>query len=590
MSLRSVETLDDAFEFKRWLSEQRGTVALDTETTGLDTFAPDFRVRLIQFGSANEAWVIPFERWVGLVDESIKMFVQDHVLTMHNSRYDHAALKAVGITIPWHAIDDTMIALRLVEPHKQAGLKPASVRHISMSAADSQKALSDAMRRNEWTWATVPLDFWPYRYYAAMDTILTARLRDVPAVAAGFDSPIYELEMDVRAICSRMEERGMRIRRDFCEHQADALRAEAVRLQDEVRADEGFSATSTGDLGRWLISNGAPPGKTTKGGAPSTDAESLEQIVATPGCPPVVQDTVKKILRVRRCLKMASSYFDNFVQMADGTDLLHPSIETVAARTGRMSIRDPALQTLPRASSDPDSLLVRNGVRAREDGEVLVSCDYNQVELRMIASFCGDDDLCKAFIDADETGSDFFTEAARAVYSDPTIDKKDDRRPPVKSLFYAKAYGAGIAKMAYTAGVSVEEMRVVHDNVFARYPGLPMLLKHMERLCKESDGWIVTPSGRRVYVDPDRAYAATNGLVQGSAADTMKQAIVRLAHAGLEDFMVVPVHDEILTSVPREDVADVQHVLREEMRDDGYRVSLVAEPSDGYETWGAIPK
>lgn len=591
MSLRSVDTLDDAFEFKRWLGEQRGAVALDTETSGVDVYSKDFRVRLVQFGTASEAWVIPFERWVGVVDEVVQTYVgSGKTLTMHNSRFDQAALKSAGVTVPWHAIDDTMIALRLIEPHKPAGLKPASVRHISMGAVDSQKILSDAMRKNSWTWATVPLDFWPYRYYAAMDTILTARLHDVPAVRQGFDSPVYPLEMDVRAICSRMEERGMRIRRDFCEEQAARLRDEAEAIQEDVYREHGLKITSTGDLGRWLIGHGAPPEKSTKSGAPSTDVDTLELLAGNPATPGEARDMIRKVLRVRKCLKMASSYFDNFLAMAGSDDLLHPSIETVAARTGRMSIRDPALQTLPRVSGDPDSVLVRNGVRARVDGEVLVSCDYSQIELRQIASFSGDADLCQAFIDADETGGDFFTEATRAVYGDPTIDKKDDRRPTIKSLFYASAYGAGIKKMAYTAGVSVEKMREIHDRVFSRYPGLPSLMKHMERICKDNDGWIVTPAGRRVFVDPDRAYAATNGLVQAAAADAMKQAIVRLASAGLDDMMVVPVHDEILVSCAADAVADVQEILRAEMRDDTYRVTLSAEPSEGYNTWGSIPK
>jgi DNA polymerase-1 len=287
---------------------------------------------------------------------------------------------------------------------------------------------------------------------------------------------------------------------------------------------------------------------------------------------------------------MASSYFDNFVQMADSNDLLHPSIETVQARTGRMSVRQPALQTLPRVSSDPDSKLVRSGVLARTDEEVLVACDYEQIELRQTGSFSGDDGLCQAFEDADAGGDDFFTQATRAVYSDDSVVKSDDRRATVKSLFYASAYGAGVRKMALTAGVSVDEMQAVHSRVFSRYPGLPRLMKHMERLCKENDGWIVTPSGRRVYVNPDKAYAATNGLVQASAADTMKKAIVRLAKAGLEDMMVVPVHDEMLVSVPRDMVDDVKHVLQQEMTDHDYRVTLSAHPSDGYDSWGAIPK
>ena len=409
MSLRAVETLDDAFELKRWLGEQRGVVALDTETSGVNVYAPDFRVRLLQLGTANEAWVVPFERWIGLADEILTAYVNDgKTITMHNSRFDKLALQMCGVDVPWHAIDDTMIAIRLAEPHKLAGLKPSAMRHISAAAGDSQKALSDAMRKNGWTWATVPLDFPWYRYYAAMDTILTARLREVPAVLEGFNSPVYGLEMDVRAICSRMEQRGMRINREFCVEKGAELRFEADTLAEEINATHGFHPTSTADFARWLIRSGAPPGKTTPAGAPSTDKEALADIVGDVTCPAVVRDVVAKVLRLRQCMKMASSYFDNFIKMADSNDVLHPSIETVAARTGRMSVRDPALQTLPRVSSDPDSKLVRSAVRARTDDELLVACDYEQIELRQTGSFSGDDGLCDAFADADAGGDDFF--------------------------------------------------------------------------------------------------------------------------------------------------------------------------------------
>lgn len=846
--LTVVKTMDDAMAFKRWISEGPAatSVACDTETSGVNQHDPNFKVRLIQFGTSTEAWVIPFERWIGLVDEVFARYRGR--LIFHNSRFDIMALSRFGIAVDWSRSDDTMIAIRLAEPTMSAGLKPASMRHVSASAGASQKDLANAMKKNKWGWDTVPLDFWPYVYYAAMDTVITHRLAYSPGVQAGFDSPVYDLEMEVRHICSIMEDRGMRIDPEFSRETAETLRSEAERLQDQNLELHGFSLTSTADLARWLLSNGAKITKTTDGGKPSVDKESLEEVLLDPTLPQPTRDVVSATLRVRKNIKMASSYFDNFISMADANDTVHPSIETVAARTGRMSIREPALQTLPRVSDDPDSKLVRNAVIPRTEDELLVSSDYDQIELRIIGSLSRDPGLIEAFAEADSgSGVDFFTQSARQVYGDETIVKSDYRRPTIKSLFYAacphpdtrvlcddliwrragdlvvgqglwgfdehlneqhshsrqrsrkwrrsvvtgadhqdmdcvkvtlasgqelvcardhfwltqkwgsgakswtaaedlqvgvhgitkyietwqtldtynagwisgilegegciskkdmswritqmpggvadriegcldemeipykrsvhptsgcynwyptnwrltkslellgavqarrliekidldgrtmqrlpaeqfgfdrvvsvepvgmqpvvvlststatylaegygshNSYGAGVAKMAQTAGVTVDEMQQVKDRVFSRYPGLGRLIKEAERTCRDNDGWVETIFGRKLKVDPAHAYKANNAIIQGTAADVLKRALVNMANAGLEDYMVVPVHDEILLSVPRDPkiMEEVRHETAVAMSDSSMSVPLTAGPSEGYESWGAVPK
>jgi DNA polymerase I len=577
--LRVVKTFDDALEMRAWFAGQ-SSIALDTETTGYDPFAPGFQVRLIQFGNKTDAWVLPFEEWRALVGELIERY--DGTFLIHNASFDVKALEARGVQVPWHKIDDTMIAMRLAEPHRPSALKDSATRHVSRSASDSQKDLQKAMRTNKWDWATIPLDFPAYVFYAAMDVILTARLHATKVCQEGLASPLYRLEMDVRQVCSIMEANGMRVDIDFCVAQRDELLDEIDTLKKKADDEWGLNLTSNGDLGKWLLHAGVPLTRTTPGGSPSVSRESLEELLpiatGTPG------DIIRQALRVRKIQKLASSYYDNFINLSTN-GLLHPSIETIAARTGRMSIRNPALQTLPKAS-DPDAKQVRRSVVPRRESEVLIGCDYNQIELRCIAAFSGDPDLIGAFLTSDASGSDFFTEATRVVYSDSAIAKSDSRRDGVKTLFYASGYGAGINKMAATAGLPIIEMKAISDKVFSKYPGIKALMRACERAARENENWITTPAGRRIWIDPELGYKAMNGLVQGHAADVFKQALVDMAHAGLEQMMVVPVHDEILLSVPWEDVEDVQHVVRTCMTDHTPAVPMLAEPSPPVLTWG----
>jgi DNA polymerase-1 len=133
-------------------------------------------------------------------------------------------------------------------------------------------------------------------------------------------------------------------------------------------------------------------------------------------------------------------------------------------------------------------------------------------------------------------------------------------------------------------------MRAISEKVFGRYPGVKALMRACERAALENDNWITTPAGRRIWIDPEFGYKAMNGLIQGHAADVFKQALVHMAHAGLEDMLVVPVHDEALLSVPWDVVEDVQQIVGTCMTDREPAVPLLAEPSAGALTWGDIDK
>jgi DNA polymerase-1 len=320
----------------------------------------------------------------------------------------------------------------------------------------------------------------------------------------------------------------------------------------------------------------------TAGNAPSVSKDALE--AARYSATGEAADVMDAVLRSRKITKLASSYFDNFVTMStDG--LLHPQIQTLQARTGRSSITQPAMQTLPRTSEDPDSRLVRQAIIPREEDHLLISSDFSQIELRVIASLSEDEALIEAFREADDTGGDIFVSAMRLVYADPNLEKSDPRRSLIKNTFYGSAYGAGVAKMAQTAKVSVEDMRAVSDAVFKRFAGMKRYMKVCEQEAIKNDNWITTPFGRRIWVDPDHSYKALNAKVQGFAGDIFKQTMVNLAKAGLEQYMVCPVHDEVVFSVPESEVEEVSHTIAEVMPYNDLRVAVPADPSPGVKDW-----
>ncbi len=578
---RYVDSLDDMLDLREWFGHQP-YVAMDTETSGLNVHARDFRVRLIQFGNKTDAWVMDGEDWKGFVKDILRDY-KGRIIGHNLGGYDSAALRAVGIMLPWEKVDDTLIAMRLAEPHRNAGLKDVTSRLISTKAADSQQQLHSAMKKHKWDWDTVPHDLPEYRFYAGMDVILNSRLYEHEICQRGLNSPVYEMEMDVRAVCSEMEWSGMRVNVPFAQATAERLRREASDLAMEVQTNCGFSIGSNPQLAKWLLERGVKLSVLTGGGAPSVSKEALE--TARYSATGEAADVMDAVLRSRKITKMASSYFDNFVNMStDG--LLHPQIQTLQAKTGRMSITQPAMQTLPRVSEDdPDARLVRQAIIPREENHLIVSSDFSQIELRVIASLSEDPALIEAFREADETKGDIFVSAMRLVYADPSLTKADGRRSLIKNTFYGSAYGAGVAKMAQTAHVSVEEMRSVTDAVFGRFAGMKRYMKTCERESIENDNWITTPFGRRIWVDPDISYKALNAKVQSFAGDIFKHTMVNLAQAGLTDYMMCPVHDEVVFSVPADDLEEASHTIAEVMPYNDLIVPVPAEPSPGVHDW-----
>jgi DNA polymerase-1 len=301
---------------------------------------------------------------------------------------------------------------------------------------------------------------------------------------------------------------------------------------------------------------------------------------------PEVSALADTVLKQRKADKLAGTYFSNFLtESIDG--IVHPSVRTLGARTSRMSITNPALQTLPKGDD-----VVRRAFIPKDKDHVIITSDLDQVEFRMFASLSQDENLISLFNLADATGSDPFTEIGREVYNDPSMLKSDKRRGLIKSMIYGRLYGAGVAKQALTAGVHEVQMKQTSDAFDNRFPGMSYFQRQIEdigmrRVKTEGQGYVYTWTGRRLPCDENRVYTLVNYLIQGGAAEIFKSNLVKLDQADLTEMLIVPVHDEIVLQAPREDAEEIKRLVKQCMTTtEGWAVPLTADVDGPLETWG----
>lgn len=575
VSVNLVNSVDEATKFMSWLSERRPVLAIDTETTGLNAWAG--KLRLVQVGDGMTGWSIPWEQWGGVFLEAMSRY--EGPMTGHNWAFDARWLTIhTPWQIPWHRMHDTMIMAHVIDPTQLVGLKHLGDRFVDKRASAGEVLLKKAFHDNKWGWDTVPIDYGPYWEYAALDTVLTARLWE--GFRADVKYPgVYDLEMQTRRICSAMEDRGAPIDVEYCQEQYDTMSAYVDRTKQWFADNHKVAIGSNKDLVRWFLEHGAVIERTTKSGAPSMDKYQLRLLA---GQDFDYHNMANVILDVRKADKLANTYFKNFIEKnVDG--VLHCTIRTLGARTGRMSITDPALQTLPKGDATVRRAFVPS------DGNVLISTDYSQIEMRLFAHFS----RSQAMADAFSQKEDFFVTLCRQIYNDPTIQKEDKRRGLTKNTMYGKAYGAGIQKMAETAGVTFDQMKSVVESFDQAYPDVKRFQQEIDQIAGERErfegiAYVNTPFGRRLPADSGRGYALLNYLLQGHAAELLKRALVKLDAAGLGDYLVLPIHDEVIADVPKEDAEDAKRLITEcmEVVDGSYMVPLTAEAEGPLKTWG----
>lgn len=584
VQLHNIDDMETAREYIDWFSnlDAETPIGIDTESTGFKYNGDDY-VRTVQVGDDIHGWFMRWDRWSGLFESTVKM--HDAPIDMMNAKFDFAFLRKAGVTLRRELIRDVGVMAHVNESHMSRALKAQAARHVDPRANALQHELDEAIgARSEWTWATVPYDFKPYWTYAALDPVLTRLISDhhLPIVESR-SSRAYEIENAFQWVALEAETYGTMIDVEYAEQHLKKFEDYCVQVERWCKSEYGVSPGSNQAVVRKLQELGydsaAYFSKTTPKGAAALDSGVLEAIDH-----PLAQ----VVLQRRQLQKIASTYLRHYVTNVDANQLIHPSINTVGARTGRMSMSDPNMQNLPTRGGNPGIKVVRNCVVARP-GHTLIMVDFDQVEMRGLAIDSADPGLIAAFA-GDE---DFFVEIARAVYDDPTLVKSDPRRQPVKNGMYARIYGAGLVKQAATAGVSLDQMRFVSNNLTARFPGIETYARGVIdgaiRAGREEGcpAFTVCPlTGQRHYADRGKEYALVNYRIQGWAAKLLKIKALELDAAGLGQYIILFVHDEIIFDVPNELVRDAVHTIQKIMNDDTlFPVAIKATVSTG-KRWG----
>ena len=568
-------------------------LAVDTETTGLDIYSAGHRLRLVQIGTPRVAFVVDAARFRREVVDALR---GARALVMHNASYDMQVLdRHLGVTIEELAgkTFDTKILAHLLDPRAKPeggtghGLKDLATIYVDPDADDGAKQLVEVFRREygatkETGWAAIDLRHETFVRYAGMDVLLTRALFDAIAPMVnglGLDD-LSAFEHHLQSILATVQRRGMRIDVAYTEQLSRDLEAEAESMLLTAARFGVTNVNSTAQVAAALSAMGEELTDSTPSGQVKVDKQILLPLADLDmqwnrlGLrePNPLADAV---LRAKRAEKWNEAYAQAFLGLRDAGDRLHPMINSLQARTARMSISRPPLQQLPASEAR-----VRHAFRADPGGSI-VSIDYSQVEVRVAAALSQDKILIKALM----SGEDLHSTTARHIFGPDFTDK--DRKIG-KMVTFARLYGSGASNIARQAGVDMATAKNAVSGFDRAYSTLARYGRGLQRAAEFGKKEVVTPSGRHLPLDRDRLYAALNAMVQSTARDVLAQAIVDLHDKGMTDGLLLPIHDELLFTLPRDSAADEARAIADVMDRDFFGVPLISDIEVGGSTWGSL--
>ncbi|MDE5613673.1 MAG: DNA polymerase I [Treponemataceae bacterium] len=584
--------LTDAGEFAAFVDgiiAAGGSVALDTETDRLETFTANL-VGFSMSVKAGEGFYVPLILNDALFAETMpkkdaldtlaRLFNAPNVtIVFHNAKFDIEVLWTNGLgklVNPQHeddihfaaAIADTMIAAWLIEPDRLGkvayGLEHLAETKLSLKGTE----YAEIVPRNG-TFADVPLE--TAAQYGAEDADFTWQLWQyyLPLLKA---SPLYDLfaglEMKVLPILAGMELRGIHLDAPSLASYETELKAHLAATMNETYALVGheFNIASPQQVGKVLYEErGLKPGKKTKRGF-STDSAVLEELAA--------QDPVpQKILEYRNLAKLLSTYVETLPDMTDEHGRIHTSFIQTGTATGRLSSRDPNLQNIP--VREEAGRRIRAAFTAAP-GTVLISADYSQIELVVLAHLSGDPQLCAAF----NEGTDVHKSTAALIYGIPAAQVTPEMRRTAKTINFGVMYGMGAFRLARELGIPMPRAKEFIEQYFAQYAGIEGFIENTIKKAEET-GYVETLFGRRRpllaitsanKMEKNGAErVATNTPIQGTAADIVKKAMIAVDDALREHptgaRLLLQVHDELIFECPDDEttIADTIALVKERM-------------------------
>jgi DNA polymerase-1 len=600
VTVKVPESYDDLMQFRAWFREANaaGPIALDTETTGLDIYSPGYRLRTVQFGDQRTAWVILYELGNWFVEAALWALRHGRRFQIHNAPFDWAVLdRHAGVSIESLAprTIDTRLKAGLVDPRQPqeggrgTGLKPLSAYYLDPQAPDTQGDLTAVFRSLKLTkatgWAGIPLDHPTYLLYAGLDVLLTARLDvalDAELAKLDVRPRLVQYEHEIARICAVMQRKGMILDQEYTRTLDESLASEAIEFEGQALRYGVDNVNAPAQLRTALAAMGEQwdPDEVTATGALKVDKAVLHRFadMSLQGEPlgtRTANPLALAIIRSKRAGKWRSAYTSTFLDVMDSDGRVHPFINSMLARTGRMSVTRPALQTLPSSDS-----LIRRCLLA-EPGHVMVSTDFAAVELRVLAALADVKQMKRAI----NAGEDLHSFTARMVFGEDFTPK---HRKISKGIAFGKVYGGGAATIQRQTGAPMEEVKralAAYDRV---YPEVKRMSNRWQREAYETGMVHVSVTGRRLPLDRERTYAVVNYACQSAARDCLGQSLINLEEAGLLETLRLPIHDEVLASVPAAEAADYAREIERCMTFDLYGVPIEAEAEVGKRSWGSL--
>jgi DNA polymerase-1 len=579
------ECVRDAGALKKWIDQayERGWVAVDTETTGLNEMIADL-VGISLCIEAGEACYIPLTHRDGSADDLFgsdalaeAQMPLDEALTLlkplfedpsilkigQNMKYDAKIFARYGIEIA--PIDDTMLMSYAMHGGEHGhGMDTLSERYLSHTPIPIKPLLGSG--KSAITFDKVAID--EATAYAAEDADITLRLWQLfkPQLHQVQVTTVYEtLERPLVPVLKEMEMHGIKVDRDVLSRMSNAFAQKMAGLEAEIHelAGENFNVGSPAQLGEILFDKmGLEGGKKGKTGKYSTGADILEDLATEHELP-------RRVLDWRQLSKLKSTYTDALqTHINPDTGRVHTSYSITGANTGRLASTDPNLQNIPVRTEE--GRRIREAFIA-EPGNVMVSLDYSQIELRILAHIAEIPALKQAFAD----GLDIHAMTASEMFDVPLDEMTPDIRRQAKAINFGVIYGISGFGLARNLRIPRAEAQGFIDRYFERFPGIRAYMDDTVAFAKEN-GYVQTLFGRKIHTPEINAKgphagfsrrAAINAPIQGTAADVIRRAMVRMPEAinGLPAKMLLQVHDELLFEVAEDAVDEVIGVARDVM-------------------------
>jgi DNA polymerase-1 len=554
--------------------QNQKSVCFDTETTGLDALHAEL-VGISFSYEKGKGFYVPFPEnqteAQALIEKFIPFFENENIEKIgQNLKYDLKVLSNYGITVKGKLFD-TMIAHYLINPDMRHNMDILSETYLKY-APQSIEALIGKKGKNQKSMRDVPLE--DIKEYAVEDADVTLQLSEI--FNAELDKTetkklFEEIEIPLVGVLASMEKEGINLDVPFLQSLSKELGDDIAQLENRIYeiAGEKFNLASPKQLGDILFDKlkiGGAKQKKTKTGQYATGEEILSYLAKD-------NEIVSAILDWRSLIKLQNTYVEALpLQVDPKTHRVHTDYMQAVAATGRLSSNNPNLQNIPIRTERGRQ--IRKAFIARDENYSLLSADYSQIELRIIAALCGEENMIKAF----QQGEDIHKSTAAKVFNVPLEEVTKEQRSHAKTVNFGIIYGVSAFGLSNQTSLSRAESAALIEAYYNTYPKLKSYIQDQIESAREN-GFVQTILGRRRYLkDINSANAivrgaaernAVNAPIQGSAADIIKIAMInihkRLNEENWKSKMLLQVHDELVFDVHNSELEKIQPMIKQEM-------------------------